>query len=573
MTARIARRATLGLFAGLLASALLVRGLGSGPLALSLGGLAGIAYGLAFRFPPGATLDALMTAASLGIPLWVLVNLVLLPLASARGPRWTAPEMRQLLPQLVGWVLYGTALGLLAEAAAEIARRWLGPESAPRLPPETNPRSVVILGGGFAGVATALELERRLGADRAVRVTLVSDVNALLFTPMLAEVAGSALEPSHISIPLRGSLRRTEVVRGPVRSIDLDGRRVTVGASARVELSYDHLVLALGSVTHHFGLPGVARHTLGFKSLREAVRIRNQVIDSFERADLEQDPVLRRELLTFVVAGAGFAGVELAGALNDFARSMLVDHPSLSADDLAIVLLYPGDRILPELSLALSRYAQERLAARGVSFRAGARVSEAQPGAFVLSSGETIRGRTLVWTAGTAPHPILRTLGLELPERGSVVVDAHLEVPSRPELWAAGDCAAVLDARSHKPCPPTAQFALREAKTLARNLHAALAGRRRRPFTFRSLGALCVVGYQTACAELRIPFTSRHLRFSGLLAWILWRCIYVAKLPSLERKAKVLVDWAFEIFFPRDTVQTMDLEEAEPGRKAEGASP
>jgi NADH dehydrogenase len=253
----------------------------------------------------------------------------------------------------------------------------------------------------------------------------------------------------------------------------------------------------------------------------------------------------------------------LAGALNDFARGMLADYPNLRTEELRIILVHARDRILPELSEPLARYAQARMTERGVTFKLNTRLTDAGPGAVILRPAEEIRAQTLVWTAGTAPNPLLKTLSVEQDKRGAVIVDSALRVKGQPALWAVGDCAAVTDAKNGNPCPPTAQFALREAKTLARNIHASLYGTTLTPFHFDSLGALCVVGHQTACAELTVPF-ARHnsVRFSGLLAWLMWRGIYLAKLPGLERKVRVLIDWIIELFFPRDIVQTIDISDS-----------
>jgi NADH dehydrogenase len=265
-----------------------------------------------------------------------------------------------------------------------------------------------------------------------------------------------------------------------------------------------------------------------------------------------------------VIAGGGFAGVELAGALNDFARGILADYPNLNPNELSIVLVHARDRILPELSESLARYAQKKMEVRGVKFRLNARLSDAQPGVVVVSDGE-IRAQTLVWTAGTAPNPLLKSQPFERDKRGAVEVDSTLAVPSYPGVWALGDCAAVIDAKTGMPYPPTAQFAVREAATVARNIVAQLGGRPLRNFYFNSLGALCVVGHQTACAELSVPFArSKSVRFSGLLAWLMWRGIYLSKLPGMERKIRVLMDWIIELFFPRDIVQTIDLQKEKP---------
>jgi len=303
----------------------------------------------------------------------------------------------------------------------------------------------------------------------------------------------------------------------------------------------------------------VEKLAFDFKSLIDAIRIRNHVIEMFERADRESDPAVRVALLTFVIAGGGFAGVELAGALNDFARGILADYPNLRREDVRVVLVHARDRILPELSESLARYAQKHMEARGVEFHLNTRLTRAREGVVVLSDAE-IAAETLVWTAGTAPNPLTKSLPLEKDKRGAVIVDATLGVPDHSGVWALGDCAAVVDAKSSKPCPPTAQFALREAATLAKNIRASLQGRPALGFHFDSLGALCVVGHQTACAELTVPFArSKSMRFSGLLAWLMWRGIYLGKLPGLERKVHVLVDWTVELFFPKDIVQTIDL--------------
>ena len=406
-------------------------------------------------------------------------------------------------------------------------------------------------------------LEEQLGAS--VAITLVSETNALVFTPMLAEVAGSSLEPSHITTPLRSSLHSTEFIRARVAGIDLADRRAILAdnpvssSDNPKQIPYDHLVLALGAVSNYLGMANLEKYSFNFKTLLDAIRIRNHVIEMFERADREPDPSLRKPILTFVIAGGGFAGVELAGALNDFGRGILADYPNLHSEELNVIVVHSRERILPELSESLAGYAQRRMEDRGVVFRLNTRLTDAHTGMVFLSDSE-IRAHTLVWTAGTAPNPLLKSIPVEKDKRGAVVVDHTLAVPGHPGIWALGDCAAVQDAQTGQACPPTAQFALREAELLARNIKAELQGSPLRKFHFNSLGALCVVGHQTACAELRLPFTRRtSMRFSGLLAWFMWRGIYLSKLPGLERKIRVLMDWTIELFFPRDIVQTIDL--------------
>jgi NADH dehydrogenase len=562
---RYSRRILLGIFAGGVASAALIYTVPNTLADVLLAMFVGAAFSVSMAPARDAYVDNMMTAAALSVPLWALISVVAMPLVTGGVPDWSAEQMRTHFPALVGWVLYGALLGLFTQGINDLADRIFGPEPARAVNVPKEAKRVVILGGGFAGMKTAESLEHQFQHDRSVGITLISETNALLFTPMLAEVAGSSLEPSHISTPLRSSLPRTNFIRATVETIDLEKRIVKLVADpSRAdrgprEIPYDQMVLALGATSNYLGMTNVQKYALDFKSLLDAIRVRNRVIEMFERADGETNPELRRRLLTFVVAGGGFAGVELAGALNDFGRGILADYPNLKPEDLNVVLVHSREHILPELSESLGRYAQEKMAARGVIFRLNARLKDFQPGVVLLSDGE-IPAETLVWTAGTAPNPLLRVLPVERDKRGAVIVESTLAVKDHPGVWALGDCAAVTDSVTGKPCPPTAQFALREAPVLAKNIHAFWEGRPLRPFHFDSLGSLCVVGHQTACAELSIPFArAKSVRFSGLLAWAMWRGIYLAKLPGLERKIRVLMDWTVELFFPRDIVQTIDL--------------
>jgi NADH dehydrogenase len=564
---RFARRACIGAAAGGCAGIALAFVLQS-PWFILLGMALGAGYAVTIRPLAGSGVDSLMAAASLGIPAWALFSVIAAPIASGRMQSWEPESIRALFPALVGWIIYGSALGLLVQAFSDLAARLAGPEAEPVAPPPIEKKRVVILGGGFAGMGTAECLEKQFFGDDSVSITLVSETNALLFTPMLAEVAGGSLDPGHISTPLRSSLHRTEFIRGRVQRIDVDRRIVEVGDRSSGssglyarEVPYDHLVLALGAISNYLGMANVEKLAFNFKSLLDAIRIRNHIIEMIERADREPDVATRAPLLTFVIAGGGFAGVELAGSVNDFAHGILADYPNLRAEELRTVLVHGRDVILPELSESLGRYAQRRMAERGVTFRLNTRLKDVEPGRVILSDGD-VPSATLVWTAGTAPNPLVKTLPVETDKRGAVRVESTFAVPGHLGLWALGDCASVNDAKTGLPCPPTAQFAIRQAAVLAKNIRAAIAGKPLQGFHFDSLGALCVVGHQTACAEISVPFVKGgKMRFSGLLAWLMWRAIYLGKLPGFERKIRVMINWTIELFFPRDIVQTIDLKD------------
>lgn len=414
-----------------------------------------------------------------------------------------------------------------------------------------RPRKVLILGGGFGGVTVAQQLERRFGDDPSVQVTLVSRDNYLLFVPMLPEVASGAIELTHILSPLRRLCPRTDVRTEVVQAIDLANRRVTtVHAATRdpFELEYDLLAIALGNVTSLSGLPGVAQHGLPIKTIGDALAIRNHVIDMLEGADALVDPEERRRRLTFVVAGGGFSGVEAAAELNEFVRQVCTTYRHLDPRDVRVILLHSGDRILPELSPGLAAYAHRALTQRGLEIQLKRRIAAATATEAILQDGTHIPTRGLVVAIGAGPNPVVAALPAQK-ERGQLVVDALLELPGYPGVWALGDCARVINPKTNQPAPPTAQFALRQGSTVAANIAAALGRGRRRTFGFTGLGQLVSLGHRRGVAEVK------GLRVSGQLAWIMWRGFYLLRLPGLERKARVLFDWNLDLFFHRDIVQ------------------
>jgi NADH dehydrogenase len=431
------------------------------------------------------------------------------------------------------------------------------------------PRRVVIVGGGFGGTAVAARLERLLRRERDVEIVLFDRENFSVFTPLLPEVPSGAVEPKHIVSPLRARLRRTSVRQAEVHAIDVARRQVVAGhcpMCAEYVVEYDYLVLALGSVTNFFGLPGVAGRARTMKSLADGAGLHDLVIGKFEHADLDPDPAARRRLLTFVVAGGGFAGVETAAELNDFVRASGRYYPRIAPEDVRVVLVHPGDRILPEVSTSLSAYALKKLTSRGVEVMLKARIAGCDDDGVCLTDGTTVPGQTLIWTAGVSPNPLLDAVDLPRDTGGRILVDSTLAVPGRARVFALGDCAAVRDVATGTLYPPTAQYAIREGKVVADNVAAAIRGEAPRHFRYQPLGMLASLGRHSAVAEVV------GLKFSGFFAWWLWRTIYLMKLPGFERKVRVVLDWTLDLFFPRDIVYLRGMHAIQ-GSAATGIAP
>jgi NADH:ubiquinone reductase (H+-translocating) len=409
----------------------------------------------------------------------------------------------------------------------------------------------LILGGGFAGLHAAIHLDGTLARDPNIEITLVNRENFFLFTPMLHEVAASDLDLTNIVNPVRKLLKRVKFFAGEVESIDVERRSVTVSHGFdhhHHELTYNHLAIGLGSITNFFDLPGLAEKALTMKSLGDAIHLRNRLIALLEEADTECSQNVRSPLLTFVVAGGGFAGVETIAGINDFVREAVHFYNNLREDMLRVVLVHPGNVILPELGPKLGRYAQQKLSERGVEMLVNTRVTGVSERGIELSNGETIKTEALIWTAGTSPNPALMSLPC-MKDRGRLVVNEMLQVPGYEGVWALGDCAVVPDPATGTPHPPTAQHALRQGKTLAKNLIASVRNQRLTPFSFKTIGQLAAIGRRTGVANIL------GINFSGFIAWWLWRTIYLSKLPRFEKKLRVALDWTLDLLFTKDLVQ------------------
>jgi NADH dehydrogenase len=411
---------------------------------------------------------------------------------------------------------------------------------------------VVIAGGGFGGFYAAQALERLLPTQSA-HVTLVNDANFLLYTPLLPGAAGATLDPRHVVVPLRSQLRCTDLVIGKVTGAEPASGTLAVQRidGEQLELRYDHLVVALGSVSRTLPIPGLAEHATGLKSLSDATALRNQLLTCLDIAESLEDPAGRAEYLGFVFVGAGYAGVEGLAELQDFAVQAIQMYPRCRAQGMRWVLVEARARIMQEVPPSLSEFAEQELRGRGIEVRTETTLAEVGRRHVTLAGGERISARTVVWTAGVKPSPAVARLGLALDPEGRLLVDATMrvrqEADESPAVWAIGDCAGVPDAsRPGHSCPPTAQHAIRQGRLVARNVAASLGGGRIRPFRYRTKGVVAELGRNKAVA------ITLGIRWRGFPAWLIARTYHLLLMPGFGRRLRLLVDWNVALLFGRD---------------------
>ena len=429
-------------------------------------------------------------------------------------------------------------------------------------------KRILILGGGFGGVYTARHLERLCKRRSDVEIVLVSRDNFLLMTPLLFEVFSGTLDVRHCSFPIRAFLQTTRFVEANVRSIDLEGRVVSLEAGRKTtELAYDQLVLALGAMTNRVMIPG-SEHAFTFKTLADALLLRDHVIERLERADVETDPQRKRRMLTFAIIGGGLVGVELFGELTAFADGITSLYKHVDRDEIRFLLLQGADRIMPEITPELADYGARVLGQRrGAEIRTNALVRAIEPGKVHLQE-ETLEADTIILAAGIIPNPVLASLPVEKDKRGHIVVDATMRCPTHPEVWALGDCASI-PAPDNKTYPNLAQHALREAKVLARNVCGVFNGQSPQPFVYDTLGMMGSLGHSKAFGQLL------KVRVRGLVAWFVRRTYYLLQMPGWSRRLRIMIDWTFALLFRPDIVKiSLDSEAASLLREvAAGAVP
>ncbi|MFK0215898.1 NAD(P)/FAD-dependent oxidoreductase [Streptomyces sp. NPDC090298] len=431
----------------------------------------------------------------------------------------------------------------------------------------TEPARILVVGGGYVGMYTALRLQRQLGAElRAgtAEIVVVTPEPYMTYQPFLPEAAAGSISPRHVVVPLRRVLDRCRVVIGEVGSVDHAKRTVSLSTLATaeegtgaVDLAYDELVLAPGSVSRTLPVPGLADHGIGFKTVEEAIGLRNHVIEQMDIASSTRDPAIRDAALTFVFVGGGYAGVEALAELEDMARYTARYYHNIKPEDLRWVLVEATGRILPEVGEDMGRYAVRELRNRNIDVRLDTRLESCEDRVAVLSDGSRLPTRTVVWTAGVKPAPLLAATDLPLDGRGRLRCTAHLAIEGAPHAWAAGDAAAVPDVTAAEPgkeCAPNAQHAVRQARVLAENIAASLRGQPLKQYAHAYVGSVASLGLHKGVAHVY----GRKLK--GYPAWFMHRAYHLSRVPTFNRKARVLAEWTLSGLFKREIVSLGSLE-------------
>ncbi len=412
-------------------------------------------------------------------------------------------------------------------------------------------KRILILGGGYGGIGVLKQLQAAFQSDTEISISLVSQDNFFLHTPLLPEMATGMLSSRHIATPIRSFCKRARYYQAKVEQIDLNNNKVTITRTldkSNRELEYDYLVIALGGKTNFYGNKNVEKHALTIKTLGDAIDLRNHVISMLENADQEEDPAVLSKLMTFVIVGGGFSGVETVGEINDFVRESVEKfYRNIDIEKIRIILVSAGEKILPEIG-DLGEYAMESLIKNGVEIIKNTKLVDVTYDHVVLDNEMKIPCATLIWAGGVTVDPVIMNLDDEHAPNGRVMVDSFLRLKNHPNVYALGDCASITDGRTGKPYPPTAQHAVKEAKTVSKNIISSIKGdNSQKSFVYDSKGSMAKIGKRNGVAILM------GNRVHGFIAWFIWRQYYLSTLPSAEKKFRVAIDWFADLFFPRDT--------------------
>ena len=423
-----------------------------------------------------------------------------------------------------------------------------------------NKKKIVILGGGFAGLECTKKLEEYFKDDSEIEIVLVSEDNFLLFTPMLPQVASGMIETRHIVMPIRTIIKKAIFYEGRVKNIDPYGKIVNLWGSGNkrgISLHYDFLVVALGSETNFFGMNDLEKNAFQMKTLNDAVLVRNRIIDMLEQAENETNPILKQSLLTFVIVGGGFAGIETAGELMDLLLDVTKYYPNITKEDIRVIVLEALPSILPGFTESLAKFAQEKLTERGIEIKLQTAVTSFDGDEVMIkrldvdkyaeddSVISSIQSKTVIWTAGVTPVNTIKR-SLFKTDKGKIIINDNLEVVDFSGVFAIGDCALFLDPKTQRPFAPTAQIAEAQAKVAANNLYALIKNQDKKKFAYESKGQMAIIGKRTGIASFL------GMNIHGLLAWVLWRNVYLSKIPTWDKRLRVFLDWAVDILFDRD---------------------